>query len=190
MALAAGPFTNNPVPSWHGRKPVISSGFRNPDRPSHVGVDIMYARLPGDGGPPGKALEPSWAPRFYMPKGIPALAVGPGRVVFSGTIGTGGHIKIDHSGGWRSEYMHLVSPRVKEGQVLVGGEDVGEIGYNPIDWHLIHKHFQLRKDGQLVDPRPIIESLPILAAPSGAPWMWIAAAAAFGLGVYYLASRV
>lgn len=195
MATLTGtlPFTNNPVPSWNGRMPVISSGFRNPDRLDHIGTDIMYARLPSDGGPPGAAQPPNFSARYFMPSGIPALAAGPGKVVFAGIIGTGGHVKIDHAGGWRSEYMHLVGqPKVKEGQMVVGGESLGEIGYNPKDWHLIHKHFQLRKDGALVDPGPIVTALPVLAAPKGGALSTVLAiglAAAFGIGVYYYFSR-
>lgn len=193
MAIVAStPLTNNPVPSWKGRLPVVSSGFRNPDRPDHIGVDQMYKRLAEDGGPPGKALEPSYAPRFYMPTGIPALAAGPGRVVFSGVIGTGGHVKIDHAGGWRSEYMHLLgTPSVKEGAVVRGGDVIGTINYNPIDWHLIHMHFQLRKDGQLVDPGPIVAGLPVLAEPGGsiAKYLWIGAVCSVGVGLYWYLTR-
>jgi murein DD-endopeptidase MepM/ murein hydrolase activator NlpD len=150
----------------------------------------MFKRLPEDGGPPGKALEPSWAPRFYHPEGLLALAAGPGKVTYSQPIGTGETVTIDHGGGWQSQYMHMRNRLVKQGESVSGGQAVGTISFNPLDWHLIHLHFQIRKDGQLVDPGPIIAPLPVLSGPTGGgAFLWIAAAAAFGFGVYYLASR-
>lgn len=77
-----------PLASYQGRAPVISSGHRdeNPSRPTHAGVDIMFARLDSDTQPSKKG---EGAPRFVAPKGISVLAAHDGIVTRAGKINTG-----------------------------------------------------------------------------------------------------
>ena len=145
-----------PVPLLGKRLPVISSHFREENRPSHVGVDIMYKRLPEDGGPPGKLSFPLYARRYFMPFNIPAFAFAAGVVSIAKQIGTGGYVQIDHGSGLKSEYMHLTDLKVKTGQKVSAGIPVGLISNNPIDTDPNHLHFQIKKNGSVVDPEPYL----------------------------------
>ena len=186
-------FSVYPVPVYKdGRRPGISSSFFPPDRPDHKGVDIMYPRVPADGGPPGKAELPTLAPRWFMPKGIPAFAMAPGRVAMSTVLGTGGYIVLDHGDGWRSQYMHLADRKVKEGDTVGPGQEIGTVGGDP-GYPLIHLHLQIRKNDQLQDPAPILAKLQMLPMPSGGDallWLTIGGAAGYGLYRYLRAGRL
>jgi murein DD-endopeptidase MepM/ murein hydrolase activator NlpD len=91
-----------------------------------------------------------------MPAGLPALSLGPGVVRTAKPTSTGDYVSIDHPGGYRSEYMHLRNLRVSKGQQVEAGQPIGTVSFNPADFNLIHLHFQLRKNGALIDPRPLI----------------------------------
>src|SRR5262245_16175144 len=72
-----------PVPMWKGRRPTISDGFSSP-RPGlkrHGGVDIMYARAPGDPYKPGSVNGSSG---HVMPDNMPALAAFEGAIYSAG----------------------------------------------------------------------------------------------------------
>jgi hypothetical protein len=164
--------------------PKVSSGFHSSDRPGHDGVDIMYKRLSSDGGPPGGAV-PHSSPGHFMPSDIPALAFGAGVVTTSKEIGTGGYVVIDHPNGLQSQYMHLFNRRVKVGDKVSAGDQVGDVGYNVSGYKLIHLHFQIRRNGTLVDPAPLIAGLPVVDAPGG-KWVWLlAGGAAIAAGVWF-----
>jgi murein DD-endopeptidase MepM/ murein hydrolase activator NlpD len=85
-----------PVEMWNGRKPVISSKhrFENPDRETHAGVDIMFARLDSDTQPVRKG---EGAPRFVAPRGIRVLAAAEGVVTRADWIDTGYRIWVAHA---------------------------------------------------------------------------------------------
>ncbi len=172
-----------PVPRHpDGRAPKISSGFRSSDRPTHNGVDIMYPRAPQDGGPPERGKLPSLSRRHFMPTGVPALCISGGVVRISKEIGTGGYVVVDHAGGLTSQYMHLFNRRVTVGQTVKAKEVLGDVGFNPSNYRLIHLHFQLRQDGALLDPRKALRSMTIVGAPSSSrPWVGAAASIAAGL---------
>ncbi len=146
-----------PVPTLNGRIPVVSSRFRSEDRPDHIGADIMYKRLPEDGGPQGENKFPQYARRYYMPFGIPALAFASGVVQDAKYIGTGGYVRIDHGGGLESQYMHLENLKMQKGQQVKAGQVVGLISNNPIDTDPNHLHFQIKKNGIAVDPQPYLD---------------------------------
>lgn len=172
-----------PVPRLGSRPPKISSGFHTADRPSHHGVDIMYKRLPEDEGPPGKHQLPELSPGHYMPSGIPALAFAPGVVSVSKEIGTGGYVKIQHAGGISSEYMHLASRRVQKGDTVRAGQPIGIVGYGK-EFELNHLHFQLRQDGELLDPKPTLAQAAVVENPLR--FRPLLAIAALGVGAWAL----
>ncbi|HEU4951279.1 MAG TPA: peptidoglycan DD-metalloendopeptidase family protein [Holophagaceae bacterium] len=61
--------------------------------------------------------------------GAPVRAVADGKVVFAQAYQSYGPMVIlDHGGGWYSLYTHLQSAQVAKGQVVQGGEPVGEVG--------------------------------------------------------------
>jgi murein DD-endopeptidase MepM/ murein hydrolase activator NlpD len=153
---------------WRGRLPVISSSYRSSDRPDHRGVDQMYRRLPEDGGPPGKLKMPHHARRFYMPSGIPALAIADGVVTTAKMIGTGGYVVIEHGDGLRSQSMHLILNKgVKVGDRVKAGQPIGTIHYDTKSGKpdLTHLHFQLRKHGVIQDPAPYLAAARVMSMP-------------------------
>jgi murein DD-endopeptidase MepM/ murein hydrolase activator NlpD len=172
-----------PVPRLGSRPPKISSGFHTADRPSHHGVDIMYKRLPEDEGSPGKHRLPTMSPGHFMPSGIPALAFAGGVVATSKQIGTGGYVEIRHVGGVASEYMHLASRRVKVGDTVRAGQPIGIVGYGK-EFELNHLHFQLRQDGELLDPKPTLAQAVVVDNPLR--FRALMAIAALGVGAWAL----
>ena len=90
--------------------------------------------------------------------GDPVVAAAPGRVVVagpapSGYSGYGTVVIIDHGEGLISISAHLSRVSVKAGQQVAPGQGVGSVGTsgNVTGSHL---HFELRRGGVAVNPRP------------------------------------
>lgn len=65
----------------------------------------------------------------------------------------GNGVLIDHGDGWVTQYCHMArgSLRVRVGEVVARGQQLGRIGLSgQTEFH--HLHFELRKDGRVVDP--------------------------------------
>jgi len=58
---------------------------------------------------------------------------------------------IDHNNGYRSIYAHLASIKVSAGQVVESGQKIGVMGTTGSSTG-IHLHFELYKNGSLVNP--------------------------------------
>lgn len=67
---------------------------------------------------------------FAAPTGTPIGAAGPGRVSSAGwsAHGGGNEIHIDHPNGLQTWYAHLSSFAVKLGDMVTGGQRIGEVG--------------------------------------------------------------
>ena len=65
----------------------------------------------------------------------------------------GNGVLIDHGGGWVSQYCHMKrgSIAVRPGQRVAMGAPLGEVGYSGRT-EFPHLHFELRRDGAVVDP--------------------------------------
>ena len=95
--------------------------------PSNKGVDI--AGKPGD----------------------PVIAAAPGRVIYSGEMrGYGKLAVIKHNKTYSSVYAHNRNILVKEGQSVVKGQKIAELGSTDSDAPKLH--FEIRKLGKPVDP--------------------------------------
>jgi len=69
--------------------------------------------------------------------------------------GYGTYIMIDHGGGISTLYGHLSAIYVDEGDIVVAGEPIGAVGST--GWSTgPHLHFEVRIDGEDVDPLPYI----------------------------------
>lgn len=96
---------------------------------------------------------------IYVDK-VTVQAVAKGKVIGAG-IGdrAGGWIKISHADGVETVYVHITSARVKTGEDVARGQPIavidGAVG-NAIQPQL---HFELRLEGQSVDPIPYIFEL-------------------------------
>lgn len=87
--------------------------------------------------------------------GIPGQAVNAsaaGKVVYSGggLRGYGKLIIIKHNNTYLSAYAHNNKLLVKEGQTVVKGQKIAEMGST--DSSLVKLHFEIRKNGKPVDP--------------------------------------
>ncbi|MEU2661946.1 M23 family metallopeptidase [Micromonospora sp. NPDC007220] len=80
--------------------------------------------------------------------GRPILASYAGTVTFAGwTSGGGWYVVIDHGGGWRTSYAHMIeSPPVRAGQWVSTGQQIGRVGStgNSTGPHL---HYEQTRDG-------------------------------------------
>lgn len=84
--------------------------------------------------------------------GAPLVATRAGTVIVAGPSGGYGNlIVISHGNGLTSSYAHLSSMAVREGQDVAQGQSVGRVGStgNVTGPHL---HFEIRLDGEPVDP--------------------------------------
>ncbi|CAN5158839.1 murein hydrolase activator NlpD [soil metagenome] len=84
--------------------------------------------------------------------GDPVLAAAVGSVVYSGTglRGYGKLIIVKHNGNFLSAYAHNSKLLVKEGDNVMLGQKIAEVGSSDADRPKLH--FEIRKDGQPVDP--------------------------------------
>jgi lipoprotein NlpD len=84
--------------------------------------------------------------------GDPVTASAPGRVVYSGSglRGYGKLVIIKHNKTYLSAYAHNRDILVKEGQSVVKGQKIAEIGNTDTDVPKLH--FEIRKLGKPVDP--------------------------------------
>jgi murein DD-endopeptidase MepM/ murein hydrolase activator NlpD len=129
------------TPQWpiHG---VITTLFGVPELPYqaiHTGLDISDGKAPGT---------------------TPILPFRPGTVtdVIHGG-GLGNHVVVDHGSGVTSVYGHLNSTSVQVGQVVNESTVLGFEGTTGVSTGT-HLHFEIRVNGQAVDPQKFISGHP------------------------------
>lgn len=86
------------------------------------------------------------------PAGTPILSVSTGRVIFAGwRPGYGRVIEIDHGKGWVSRYAHAKKIKVKQQQLVLAGQLIGQVGRSG---HATgsHLHLEIERVGQRIDP--------------------------------------
>ena len=110
-----------------------SSGFGERSGGRHAGIDIL------------------------APAGTKVVAASPGVASFagSGKRGYGRAVILDHGEGITTLYGHLATIRVQSGETVPAGAVIGTVGRsgNATTYHL---HFELRIDGEAVDPFPYL----------------------------------
>jgi lipoprotein NlpD len=83
--------------------------------------------------------------------GVPVIAAASGRVIYSGEMrGYGKLIVIKQNKTYSSVYAHNGVILVKEGQSVVKGQKIAEVGSTDSDRPELH--FEIRKLGKPVDP--------------------------------------
>ncbi len=92
--------------------------------------------------------------------GDPVFASASGRVVYSGSglRGYGKLIIIKHNNTYLSAYAHNSEILVKEGQSVVKGQKIGELGNTDADSAKLH--FEIRRLGKPVDPLKFLPGRP------------------------------
>ena len=90
------------------------------------------------------------------PQGSDIKAAAEGKVSFSGwKPGYGNMVIIEHSGGYETRYAHNSDNKVRKGDIVRSGQVVAEVGQTGRATGA-HLHFEVRKDGQDIDPNSII----------------------------------
>lgn len=89
----------------------------------------------------------------------PVMAAQAGKVVYSGSglRGYGKLIIIKHSDEYLSAYAHNNTLLVKEGDIIEQGQIIAKMGY--IDDKNVALHFEIRKNGQPVNPLHFIKAV-------------------------------
>lgn len=91
---------------------------------------------------------------FAAPRGTPVKSVASGVVTFVGRqSGYGNLVKIDHPGPYESGYAHLqeYAEGLYEGAAVERGQVIGYVGSTGLATGP-HLHFELSKDGEVVNP--------------------------------------
>ena len=97
---------------------------------------------------------------FRAPHGSPILATADGRVSFVGwKSGYGKVVEIDHGGGMVTRYAHMSAFRTEVGENVSAGDLIGAIGSTGRSTGP-HLHFEVRINGNPVNPRPFLERAP------------------------------
>jgi len=100
-----------------------------------------------------RILRPHRAIDYAAPSGTPVVAIGPGKVNFSGwQLGYGNLVEIVHPGGYASRYGHFsrIAPGIRRGVNVNAGEVIGFVGQTG---HATgpHLHFEFLQGGQKIN---------------------------------------
>jgi murein DD-endopeptidase MepM/ murein hydrolase activator NlpD len=107
---------------------------------------VLYARYGRKGSEPHDGID------LAAPAGTPVKTAAAGSVLFAGDQKGYGLIAIvEHSGGLITLYAHNRDLRVKTGQKVREGQVIATVGDSGATSGP-HLHFEVRKDGQPVDP--------------------------------------
>jgi murein DD-endopeptidase MepM/ murein hydrolase activator NlpD len=97
-------------------------------------------------------------------QGEPIYAAAAGRVVRAERFaGYGLAVDIDHGNGILTRYGHLSQIKVSLGEKVAMGQAIGAMGSTGRSTGT-HLHYEVRIDGQAVNPRPFVESSTYLLA--------------------------
>jgi murein DD-endopeptidase MepM/ murein hydrolase activator NlpD len=89
---------------------------------------------------------------YHAPTGAPVGVVAPGVVTLAGwTAGGGRTVKVRHSNGYETEYLHLSSIAVRAGARVGQGDLVGRVGQTGLATGP-HLHYGMKKNGRYVNP--------------------------------------
>jgi murein DD-endopeptidase MepM/ murein hydrolase activator NlpD len=83
-------------------------------------------------------------------------AAAAGTVVHAGPAGTYGNlVTVRHGNGVETRYAHLSATTVHEGDQVQAGQQIGNVGTTGYSTGP-HLHFEVRKDGRPIDPKPLL----------------------------------
>ena len=129
-----------PQPLWQGPLSASADFGERPPPKTSGGRGSSYHRgldLGGDTGDP-----------IHASKGGTVTAAG-----VSG--GAGKRVVIDHGGGYSSKYFHMSAIHVKVGDQVMANQIIGLVGATG-NVSGAHLHFEIHKDGQAIDPAPLL----------------------------------
>lgn len=89
---------------------------------------------------------------FIVPRGTPVLAAAEGTVKFASSMhSTGKMVKIEHPGGYETQYAHLENMKVRPGQRVKKGQEIGTVGMSGSSF-APHLHYAIYNGAACVDP--------------------------------------
>jgi murein DD-endopeptidase MepM/ murein hydrolase activator NlpD len=104
-----------------------------------------------------KIYRPHLGTDYAAPIGTPVQSIGDGRVVFAGRKGEDGNlVKIQHSSGYETYYMHLSRILVHDGEHVAQGQRIGLVGMTGLATGP-HLDFRIERHGQFMN----FEHLPL-----------------------------
>lgn len=104
-----------------------------------------------------KIYRPHLGTDYAAPIGTPVQSIGDGRVIFAGRRGEDGNlVKIQHSNGYDTYYMHLSRILVGEGQHVAQGQRIALVGMTGLATGP-HLDFRIERHGQFLN----FEHLPL-----------------------------
>jgi murein DD-endopeptidase MepM/ murein hydrolase activator NlpD len=104
-----------------------------------------------------KVYRPHLGTDYAAPIGTPVQTIGDGRVIFAGRKGGDGNlVKVQHSNGYETYYMHLSRILVRDGQHVVQGQRIGLVGMTGLATGP-HLDFRIERGGQFMN----FERLPL-----------------------------
>ena len=109
-----------------------------------------------------KTVRPHLGVDYAAPIGTPVQSVAVGVVTGAGYSGGNGRmVRIRHSGGYETMYLHLSRIAVKSGARVAQGECIGSVGSSGLSTGP-HLDFRIRQHGRAINPAKVI-------FPPGAP---------------------
>ena len=89
---------------------------------------------------------------YHAPSGAPVTSVAPGVVTMAGwTSGGGRTVKVRHSNGYETEYLHLSAIATRAGVHIGQGDLIGRVGQTGLATGP-HLHYGMKKNGSYVNP--------------------------------------
>ena len=121
-----------------------------------------------------KEYRPHLGIDYGAPIGTPVQTIGDGKVIFAGSKGGDGNlVKVQHSNGYTTYYMHLSRILVRNGQKVEQGQRIGLVGMTGLATGP-HLDFRIELRGQFLN----FEKLPLPTADPISKKNWAAFAAA------------
>jgi len=91
-------------------------------------------------------------------RNAPIVATAPGKVTFAGwKSGYGRFVEIDHGHGFRTRYGHMAKLKVKRGQLVTEGQQIGLMGSSGRSTG-VHLHYEVWHNGKVYDPENFLKA--------------------------------
>ena len=138
-------------------KPLLKDIHKNQVHPHDMhALQPLMGRLTSKFGMRLHPIDKEWREHegidIAAPKGTDIQTVFDGTVSFAGVKGGYGKtIVVSHADGRETMYAHCDQLFVKEGDVLQAGDKIAEVGSTGVSTGN-HLHFELRENGQALDP--------------------------------------
>lgn len=140
----------------------VLGDIREEGKRAHKGLDFVSVQ-----GEPVRAIADGWVVYAGVDapgKGARKVTLDRSGAIRKNSMGPGGlFVQIQHKDNLMSEYMHLLNYLVQNGQWVKAGQIIGHVGDTGIRIDVPHLHFQMRDNGEILDP--LVHLRPYLIGP-------------------------